>query len=83
MRVRIKSKSRHFNEILANWEREGTLEFKRGIIEKIPEHCINCNSGNIEYWDETDEEIIFQCKGCKRFYPFPFHKDKLNFYFAF
>jgi hypothetical protein len=83
VRIKIRSKSRDLNKIISNWERDGTLELKKDILNKLPDNCINCGSRNIYYWDETDEEIIFQCENCKRFYPFPFNKDKLNFYFAF
>lgn len=80
---KIKAKGYNLNKILSNWEKEGTLEHKKAILDKIPKSCIGCNSEDIYYWDETDEEIIFQCKNCKRYYSFPFDEDKLHFYFAF
>ena len=50
-------------------------------LNEFPESCINCHSQDIEYWDETDEEIIFQCKVCKKFITIPFRRNKLRFYF--
>ena len=83
MIVKIKSKKYHSNKILANWKKEGTLENEKVILNKVPKKCINCNSENISYWDETDEEIIFQCIKCKRYYPIPFNQDNTRFYFTF
>lgn len=75
------SKGHDLKKIISNWEKEGTLEQKIEALEKIPEKCLYCNNGTIGYWDETDEEIIFQCKVCKAFITIPFRKDKLRFYF--
>ncbi len=68
---------------MSKWEKEGTLEQKKAILDKIPKKCINCKSENISYWDETDEEIIFECKDCKAFLPIPYDTNKLRFYFMF
>jgi hypothetical protein len=59
------------------------MEKTETYSEKIPKKCQRCDSKNIDYWDETDEEIIFKCFNCKQFYPIPFHKNKLNLYFNF
>ncbi len=76
------SKGFDLKKIISNWEKEGTLEQKRQALEKIPKKCIKCRSENIEYWDETDEEIIFQCKNCSQYITIPYKKDKLRFYFT-
>ena len=52
-------------------------------LEEKPKKCWNCESENIEYWDETEEEIIFQCQECKGFHPIQFDKSKLKMYFFF
>ena len=74
------SKGFDLNKIVSNWESEGTLEYKKRVLNRIPERCIKCHSNEINYWDETDEEIIFQCGICKRCYPIPFDPNKLKIY---
>lgn len=81
MNHKIKAKLYDLNKILSNWEKEGTLDIKKKILERIPKNCIRCNSENIDYWGETDEEIVFQCVDCKAFNPIPFDPSKLHFYF--
>lgn len=51
-------------------------------LDESCEFCIKCKSQNVRYWDETDEEIIFQCNACKSFISIPFSRHKLKFYFA-
>ncbi len=64
---------------------ENKVKIKKNILipEKIPTMCQRCGSENIDYWDETDEDIIFKCLNCKQFIPIPFNMDKLHFYFNF
>jgi len=76
------SKGFDLKQLKSIWEKEGTLEQKKQALDKIPKLCIECNSENIEYWDETEEEIIFRCKMCKIFITTPYKKDKLRFYFT-
>ena len=58
-----------------------TILTRQEAIQKKRKTCWNCNSENIKYWDETDEEIIFQCQDCKGFHPIQFDTSKLKFYF--
>ncbi len=76
------SKGSDLKSIISSWEKDGTLERKKQALDKIPKFCTTCESENIEYWDETDEEIIFQCKKCKSFITIPFRNDKMGFYFT-
>lgn len=76
------SKGFDLESIVSSWEKEGTLERKKQALDKIPKFCIKCNSENIEYWDETDEELIFRCSKCKTFITIPYEKDKLRLYFV-
>ncbi|MHA2392005.1 MAG: hypothetical protein ACXAEX_08535 [Promethearchaeota archaeon] len=76
------SKGSDPEKFISDWEKEGTLEKKMDIIEKIPEVCLKCNSRAIKYWDKTDEEFIFQCKICKTYITIPLRMDKLKFYFS-
>ena len=76
------SKGSDLKKLISGWEKDGTLEEKREVLDKIPKQCVDCNSKNIKYWDETDEEIILQCRICKRFITIPFRNDKLRFYFS-
>lgn len=80
---RIKSKKSNLNKLLSHWEKEGTLEKKKAILQKAPKKCIECDFEGIHYWGETEEEIIFRCRNCKRYYAFPFDQNELRFYFAF
>lgn len=45
--------------------------------------CMNCNHEGMEFWDETNQEIIYRCKYCKLYHSIPFDKEELKFYFAF
>lgn len=83
MNLEIKAKGYSLDKILSNWKKEGTIDQKKVILDRIPNICIDCNSESIEYWDETDEEIIFQCQSCKKFYPILFDPDKLKIYLFF
>ena len=53
---------------------------RKEALERKPKTCYNCNSEKLMYWDETDEEIIFQCANCKKYYPIAFDPDKLKLY---
>ena len=56
---------------------------REDALKKRPKACENCNGKHVKYWDETDEEVVFQCADCGRYYPVPFDTSKLHFYFAF
>ena len=58
------------------------LRTRDEISELAPELCVDCK-GSVKQWDETDDEIVFQCVDCKRFYSIPFDPMKLNFYFSY
>ncbi|MFX1456948.1 MAG: hypothetical protein ACFFDB_16350 [Promethearchaeota archaeon] len=76
------SKDSNVNNLISSWEKEGTFEKKKKVLERVPRNCLRCGSVVIEYWDETDEEIIFQCNNCKRFITIPYKQDDLKFYFT-
>ena len=44
-----------------NLKKQITKLSRQEALQKKPKKCWNCKNENIEYWDETDEEIIFQC----------------------
>jgi len=69
--------------IISSWEKEGALELKRQALDKLPKVCVECKCENIEYWSETEEEIVFQCRNCRRYYSIPFVQDDLRFYFTY
>ncbi|MFX1476843.1 MAG: hypothetical protein ACFFCI_01810 [Promethearchaeota archaeon] len=77
------SKGDDFNMIISNWERKGTLEHKKQVLERFPQICIYCNNEKINYQNETNEEIIFQCDRCKKFFPMPFNPKELKLYYFF
>ena len=52
-------------------------------FKRHPKTCESCNGENIQYWDETDEEVVFHCLDCGRYYPIHYDTIKLHFYFAF
>ena len=79
--IRKVSKGFDLKKLLSSWEKEGCLEQKKQVLDKIPRTCIRCSSSSIEYWDETDEEIIFQCKDCKRFIAIPYKSDKQKLFY--
>lgn len=56
---------------------------KDEALGKKPAVCPNCNSTIINYWDETEQEIIFRCEECGGFIPIPFNLSRLHFYFFF
>ncbi|KKM14050.1 hypothetical protein LCGC14_1710090 [marine sediment metagenome] len=53
------------------------------VKELAPKLCVDCK-GKVEYWDETSDELVFQCVNCKRFYSIPYIWDPNNpiFYFS-
>ena len=57
---------------------------KAEAMERAPELCVDCGK-EIRYWDETDEEVIFQCVNatCKRFYTIALDPNKLAIYFSY
>ncbi|MFW9825349.1 MAG: hypothetical protein ACFFD7_10160 [Candidatus Thorarchaeota archaeon] len=75
------SKGFDLNNLITSWEKEGTLDYKKKVLGRVPKRCLDCKSTKIDYKDETEEEIIFQCIDCKRIYPIPYDKDKNSFYF--
>ena len=50
-----------------------------GSLEK----CYYCNNNCLEYWDKTDQELIYKCKFCKSYFASPFNTDEMIFYFSF
>ncbi len=76
------SKGIDLKKVLSDLENKGVLKQIKRILDEISGSCIRCNSDEIVYWDETDEEIIFRCKICKSFLTIPYRKDKLRFYFT-
>ncbi|MHA2127930.1 MAG: hypothetical protein ACW99E_21715 [Promethearchaeota archaeon] len=61
--------------------KKDSLEKVKGIANNGPDSCPICKGEKFIYWDETDEEIIFQCKFCKTFASVAYKRDKLKFYF--
>ncbi len=57
------------------------LDIKEKEIDPVPKKCYVCNSEEINFWDETNEEKIYKCQNCKRFTAIPFTVDKIRFYF--
>ena len=54
---------------------------REDVLKERPEIC-ECNSNNIEFWDETDEEILFKCQQCGKYYPIPFDRSHPHFYLS-
>lgn len=52
------------------------------VFKEKPEICSECNSNHIEFWGETDEEIVFECQQCGKHYPIPFDQSRPHFYFS-
>lgn len=59
------------------------MERYSNILDKIPKKCKECKSEKIEYWDETEEEIIFKCLNCKSFCPISLNRERLLIFFKF
>ena len=49
-----------------------------GFIEK----CYFCNHEGLEYWDKSDQELIYKCKFCKSYFSIPFNTNDVKFYFS-
>lgn len=77
------SKGFDLKRIISSWEKDGTLEKKRQALDKIPMACDKCKCEIIEYWSETEEEIVFRCNYCRRYYSIPFDQDHIRFYFTY
>lgn len=77
------SKGFDLKKLISDWEKEGTLKQKKRALDKVPNICVDCRSEKIEYWGETEEEIVFLCKECKRYYSFPFNQEDIRFYFSY
>lgn len=52
-------------------------------LNKILKKCLKCNQYELEYWDKTDEELIYKCKQCQSYKSIPFNTDELSIYFSF
>jgi len=57
------------------------LDIKEKKIDPVPKKCDVCNSEEIRFWDETNEEKIYKCQNCNHFIAIPFTIDKIRFYF--
>ncbi|MHA1988185.1 MAG: hypothetical protein ACW98D_16240 [Promethearchaeota archaeon] len=79
----IKSRGFDLKSIISSWEKNGTLEEKKQVLDKVPKVCVDCKCQNIEYWGETEEEIVFRCRNCKKYYSIPFNQDPIRFYFSY
>jgi len=77
------SKVTNKHMIMKNFENKVKIKKNIVISENMPTVCQRCGSENIDYWDETDEEIIFRCLNCKQYIPIPFDIDDLRLYFSF
>ncbi|MBA7635064.1 hypothetical protein ES703_42664 [subsurface metagenome] len=42
-----------------------TIITRQEALQEKPKKCMHCNGEHIAYWDETDEELVFQCQDCK------------------
>ena len=80
MFLKIKSKIIREKRIIKNSENK-MLEIKEKKLDVIPKNCYICNSEEIKFWDETNEEKIYMCLSCKHFIAIPFDVDKIRFYF--
>ena len=80
MFLKIKSKIIREKTIIKNAENK-MLEIKEKKLDVIPKNCYICNSEEIKFWDETNEEKIYICLSCKHFIAIPFDVDKIRFYF--
>lgn len=81
--LKIKSKIKTEKKNLTKSEQEKLMEKNSNILDEIPKKCKECNSEKIEYWDETEEEIIFRCLKCKIFYTFSLNREKLSIFFKY
>ena len=45
------------------------------VMKEKPQDCWFCQSDQVKYWDETDEEVIFKCQECGRYMPLSFDKN--------
>ena len=77
------SKGDDLKKIISNWERQGTLKQKEPALNRIPNECVKCNNNGFNFWGETDEELVFRCKKCGRYYSIPFKQDTIRFYFSY
>lgn len=57
------------------------LEIKEKKLDAVLKKCYICNSEEIRFWDETNEEKIYKCQKCEHFIAIPFNVDKIRFYF--
>lgn len=64
-------------------DKEATMLKGKFISGKFPKTCQQCGGLKIDYWDETEEEIIFKCLECQHLYPVPLNTEKLHSYFNF
>ena len=49
---------------------------KDELLSRAPKLCKTCNSISVEYWDESEREMIFQCQSCGRYFLIPFKTSK-------
>ncbi len=55
---------------------------REDVLKEKPQICSECNSNTIKFLDETDEEIVFECQQCGKYYPIPFDRSHPHFYLS-
>lgn len=59
------------------------MEKVKNDSSRVSMKCLRCNLYGLEYWDKTDEELIYKCKHCQSYKSIPFRKDELNIFFSY
>ena len=57
------------------------IRTRQEVYNLVSDSCSDCN-GEVKYWDETDEEIIYQCTRCNKFYTIPYDPQSKTIYFS-
>jgi len=52
----------------------------KNAFKNRPDKCKVCKKGEIDYWDLTPAEIIFQCRSCHAFFPISLTKELLTYF---
>ncbi len=74
--------AKEINDLMEDLQPPSThIRTREEIFKLAPGNCPECN-GEVKYWDETKEEIIFQCIKCTKHYTIPYDPMSKTIYFS-
>ena len=74
--------AKEINDLMEDQQPPSTqMRTREEVLKCAPEYCLECN-GEVKFWGETEEEIIFQCVKCTKHYTIPYDPKSETIYFS-